>query len=673
MDQNQRTRFYEGQFLGADDLRALERHPRVQAAQHALGAHTWGIAVGLDLIEKTQPSGEIENILTPGYAWDGFGRPIVVLAPVKIPAQALVNFQGPTPAAGWLVKVWIRYDEQGAQNPAPGFEVCGVDDQHARIVETYAIEVGEPMTDPHDPVLVAGSPVAAESALKTFGAKEPTLFDASVPFQTFPDTPKSRWLVPIGFVRWQKLAAQPGRFVARVDTGTPKDSDAIRSVRQYAGVVAESINAAAGVLRLRDRAADPDPSKTFFHPPMLVSDPQNPNDLVWVEGSLRVVGHTRVAGGQIEWRTESGSDGDTPLWLRRRGDAGKPPAQTGGRALEAVIGKPGQDDSRFAVGPIKADQSVDERLTVLSSGNVGISAPAPKARVQIKTQTAIDEGGTWANFGSNATYNGTWTRVTPTKAGVNLHMSPEGNGSEFRFLRVEANGSNLRNIAALGTAVSFIREGRFGVGNDAPAAQIHVKALTAIDEGSAADGLWANIGQNAFYDGSWEQLDKARAGVNLHMNPDGGGKEFRFMRIEKTGVNARNVAVIGSQTSFIAESNLGIGTTTPAARLDVHGRILRHSQDFTQTGIASHDQVIAVPWGTTDDWNMLVSAREMGQEEPNSEFDNAVLMMQCWATPEPSKTGFKVTARYKFRWSQGGDTGNGAWLGGTATYLLVPR
>src|SRR5271156_1646454 len=104
MDQTQRARFYEGQYLSADDLSALEEQPRVQEGRHALGAHTWGIAIGLDLVERTLPSGEIENSVMPGYAWDGYGRPIVLLAPVKISPALLANYLGTTPSDGLLVK-----------------------------------------------------------------------------------------------------------------------------------------------------------------------------------------------------------------------------------------------------------------------------------------------------------------------------------------------------------------------------------------------------------------------------------------------------------------------------------------------------------------------------------------------------------------------------------------
>src|SRR5262245_35099294 len=91
-EQTQRPCFFEGQYLGADDLTAAIAYDRVQDARHSLGAHTWGIATGLQLVDKTAPDGQIDVYLQPGYAWDGFGRPVVVLAPYKLPADLFSAF-----------------------------------------------------------------------------------------------------------------------------------------------------------------------------------------------------------------------------------------------------------------------------------------------------------------------------------------------------------------------------------------------------------------------------------------------------------------------------------------------------------------------------------------------------------------------------------------------------
>ena len=127
--QTYRPKFFEGQYLGAADLSAIVEHDRISDARHMLGAHTWGIAIGLNVKPVTQPDGSLQMAVQPGYAWDGFGRPIVVLAPASI-SPALFRNIGYNAAidepAGRLVPVWIRYREAATREPASGFQLTAI-------------------------------------------------------------------------------------------------------------------------------------------------------------------------------------------------------------------------------------------------------------------------------------------------------------------------------------------------------------------------------------------------------------------------------------------------------------------------------------------------------------------------------------------------------------------
>src|SRR5262245_2808977 len=265
-NQSQRPKFYEEQYLGAADLTAAVDYGRIQQARHALGAHTWGIAIGLQLKETAHAGGGVSVHLLPGDAWDGYGRPIVLLSPYKIPEEkfSAIKFDPSidTDGKGRLIQVWLRYDETATQNPRPGFEVCEVADQYSRIQETFRIEIGDQpgTTDRYSGITVAAKSLTdAKKALQLqqFDPAAPLVYDESVPQQTFPDPQdRARWLIPIGYVRWLPVQNQSGHFVARDDSGAggaKKDSDEIRSVRRYIGVVTEEIEAADGAIRLRDR------------------------------------------------------------------------------------------------------------------------------------------------------------------------------------------------------------------------------------------------------------------------------------------------------------------------------------------------------------------------------------------------------------------------------------
>src|SRR5689334_11574979 len=100
MDQNQRPQYYEGQYLGADDLAAIVRFARTSDARFALGAHTWGIGMGLEIVERPLPGGDVEMTLTPGFAIDGVGRQLVALAPAKLTPDLFDGFDDAVDPAG---------------------------------------------------------------------------------------------------------------------------------------------------------------------------------------------------------------------------------------------------------------------------------------------------------------------------------------------------------------------------------------------------------------------------------------------------------------------------------------------------------------------------------------------------------------------------------------------
>lgn len=396
LNQMQRPKFFEEQYLRAEDLTAAVDYARTQQARLALGAHTWGIAAGLQLKETPLPGGGVSVYLLPGYAWDGYGRPIVVLSPFRIPEEKFAQFTFDaaidSEGMGRLIPIWLRYEEREAAFSSTVSVLCDVSEGSSRIQETFAIEIGER----NDNELTSGVNVAGKSLanprtfLREFDPAASLVYDESIPHQNFPEpSTRVRWLIPIGFVRWLPVQNQPGHFVARVNGGPDSDSDKIRRVRRYIGVVAEQIEAADGAIRLRNRTNDP--SSSSFRPP---SQTQSENDLVWVEGNMRVEGDNRICGGSVDFRDRGGRDFDVPMRMLRD-DVGP-----GDRALRVLIGPKAQASNRFAVA-VQDGANVEDRFVVLSGGNVGIGTKTPTDHLQIVGDLRISglarkpDGGGW--------------------------------------------------------------------------------------------------------------------------------------------------------------------------------------------------------------------------------------------------------------------------------------
>ena len=170
-----RPRFFEDQYLGAADLTAVVDYSRSQLSRVVLGAHRWGIALGLDLVEVAGPNSSVDVFVEPGYAFDGFGRPLLVSVPTKLAAAQFAAFDagfvsGGTPPPPVVVEVWLAYDETMTSPPRPGFQTCDSTLAYARVLESFRIEVGPraALSSRRDPIDIAGRSVDAGQALISF-------------------------------------------------------------------------------------------------------------------------------------------------------------------------------------------------------------------------------------------------------------------------------------------------------------------------------------------------------------------------------------------------------------------------------------------------------------------------------------------------------------------------
>lgn len=594
MKQNNRPQFFEGQFLGAADLTAGVDYTRLRAGRHELGAHIWGIATGLELVEQALPSGATQVTITPGYAWDGYGRPIVVLAPERLSADLFRNYTADTAPEGDIVKIWLRYDEVKDLNPQPGFEVCQ-GDQHARIVESFAVEVGEP--DTAHKVTVNGVTMDALSVRKAFNAKAPDVFDESIPYQEIPDTGAlPRWPILLGYVRWFKQGNAPGYLKLRDDSGTggkPKDSDQIRALRRYVGVVAEEVLAADGALRLRNRNKAP---SSHYVPPAATTDPAKPpdNDLLWVEGHTRVEGDVRLLGGRLEWRDNSGSFAGVPMLLRRNennsfggkslelGFSSKTPAPTGKQRL--VLGPVNQDPS----GQLK---EIDPKVVVRDDGKVGINEPDPQQLLVLQSpkNTKLEIGYTSSSLPWSAT-NG-----NSDEASFVINQQSAGSAQPDADLALMRDRRKRVVLGDKNTIISSQGTGnvRFHLNFDETGDQ---EVMRVTEDGKVAIGVPAadrplHVEPGEIHSGgSGGGFSFANRSTGTFVETPGAGERWVWYAL---GGTARLWSG-GDKLAATAAGSVGIGTTAPSAKLDVRGSVkLGASGDYFALGALADWRVVA--------------------------------------------------------------------------------
>jgi hypothetical protein len=558
--QDVRPRFYEGQYLGADDLSTIVEYTRTEQARHALGGHTWGIAIGLQLTEKSAPGGDkrVEVTLQPGFAWDGYARPIASGRPTRlneslfaaIPYHPVLD-DFATGGTGRLVEVWLAYAETASGNPLPGFESCATDDQHARIGETFRFEIGQQsVSRQRSPVRIGTNSVDASMALKTFDANAAVLFDTSVPHQRFPfDEKPPRWLVPIGFVRWIARDQALGYFAERNLDPADKVDGRIRAFRRYVGSVAERIEAAAGAIVLHRRGNDPLAPHQFA---TLLNSTLDPaallRDLVWVEGNLRVVGDAKLSGGDLLFRNADGLDEGTPFYLARRGDNPAVPAAAA-RELRVAIGPVADPNNRFIVGPEvppaapATTPTVAPHLVVVSTGDVGIGRRDPETRLNVVGKRIRLQD----------------VPATPTKR---IDLRTEGNGvgleSSTNSITVSASGPSPASNQVLinpGTA-----DGQIGLRVPSPQHDIDAKGHS-IKLGLEQDGGGQIV---LTHTGPDHVFIEARNAAGAAPAP-----ELRIVGPAATSLPQVTVQAVKSQFT----GDVGIGTVAPTARLTIDGKV----------------------------------------------------------------------------------------------------
>ena len=540
-----RPTFFEGQYLGAEDLEQLVTWMRDQSARHNLGEHAWGVAAGLALVEQSAPSGSLEVYLLPGYAIDGYGRGVLVTNPFRITEDLLAG------QASGSVRVWLRYDEGGTSGVRPGFEVCaGTTDNYSRVAESWALEVGDlPVVDRQSGVTVSGYAVSdAREEPRVFVDDAPIACDASVPHQELPrPAEQDRWLIPLGVVGWQSGA--PGKLVALTDDQRLLS----RRLRRHLGVVAETLLAPGGVIRLRDRYATP-PAGVTAEDQCAADDIQELdlqmcggrpkfNELIWLEGDVRFRGDARLFGTQLELHDAVGTPfipaggqaASTPLVIRRNDENTRK-----GQDMQLLLGKSADGRNRLVVGQVTAVPdpanacrasltALSEKVVVQDDGKVGVGTGTPDTDRLVTLE------------GPDNAY-----LVARTAGGAHeLLIGADENGA---IVSATSNDDLILRSGGDQDRIFVKADGKVGVGTDDPDRDVTIE-----HEGNAYLNVRTPDGEHEVLIGADNSgtMISAMSDDDLHLRSGG-------------NVNRVNIK---------ANGDVGVGTNSPYTRLTVDGSI----------------------------------------------------------------------------------------------------
>lgn len=361
----ERLNYYQRQYLGATDFKAEQAYHRDMRRRHNLGQHTWGIVVGLELVEKPkEDSSGVDVYVQPGMAIDGFGREIILTEPFKLSGAQFDAFNTLKHRA-----VYIAYDEEAEDRPAAGFELCDVENQFSRVRESFQIVV-EPKTTAHDDIVVAGKAVVPPPPVN---AGDLTIMpDESVPYQELPDDPASSfWLVRLGSANWDGVN----------QTFLPAAQGRLLELREYAGNVTAQILAPDKKLLIRDRAT------TTLLPLTPDKDGADVTEGVGVEleGSLQVdrlltaKADVQIHGRKLDFRDIGGDTGNVELTIVREDSGG-----AGGVDLQVNLGDDDKGKNRLAIRAKDKD-----KVTIADNGDTNIDG---NVTVQNEKNLLMDGG-----------------------------------------------------------------------------------------------------------------------------------------------------------------------------------------------------------------------------------------------------------------------------------------
>jgi hypothetical protein len=197
-----------------------------------------------------------------------------------------------------------------------------------------------------------------------------------------------------------------------------------------------------------------------------------------------------------------------------------------------------------------------ERLRINNLGNIGIGITAPTAKLDVRGSFSCGMAGGDPSVGAQGLF------IDPSIPSLSFNDI----AGPTTALTVDNDGLTLYDTSAAGFFYTDRANARIGIGTNSPAATLDV------------NGVFKSLGFTSYGSISWFGNSAGSVGIAANTNPSGtfgSNTEFACFQGFNDAVTSYNPICFttqnGAQVYLNTDGRVGIGTASPAAKLDVNG------------------------------------------------------------------------------------------------------